>query len=265
MRILLQETIPVEELVESHQRYTEFSDEFEEMYVQRRDTVRQGPGVIRGQWALERTIGNLGEELKQHSNPYANFSQRAIRCCQVNALKAIISDLEPEPSNLKQPRGSVDAATDIFSFGLMIPAGDKFGPDIAEEWRPLVVRSSRARLPNGQVVRSLWKEQYKTILRAARHVKVQSEDDDPEFAEILFFTILTIEEEERYVGVISLFGPPDPYLMEISLKTYWSGQPISTPSRSEVDRWFLMEKPGLKLASWKDCAEPDDPMDEDDA
>ena len=36
------------------------------------DTVRLGPGVYTSQWTLERTIRNLGEEIKQPSNPYVN-------------------------------------------------------------------------------------------------------------------------------------------------------------------------------------------------
>jgi hypothetical protein len=55
---------------------------------------------------MERTIGNLGQEIKQDSNPYANLSQRACRRAQVNALKALIPDLEPDHDKL--PRGSED-------------------------------------------------------------------------------------------------------------------------------------------------------------
>ena len=50
---------------------------------------------------MERTIGNLGEEIRQPSNPFANLSQRGLRRSQVNALKAMIPDLE-EPVNLTE-------------------------------------------------------------------------------------------------------------------------------------------------------------------
>ena len=43
---------------------------------------------------MERTIGNLGQEIKQPSNPYANLSQRGLIRAQVNALKAIIPALD---------------------------------------------------------------------------------------------------------------------------------------------------------------------------
>ncbi|KAJ7885262.1 hypothetical protein B0H14DRAFT_2208535, partial [Mycena olivaceomarginata] len=43
-----------------------------------------------------------------------------------------------------------------------------------------------------------------------------------QFGEILYFIILTVAGEDRYVAVASFFAPPDPYLLEISLHTYWS-------------------------------------------
>jgi hypothetical protein len=51
------------------------------------------PSVCSSQWMLEQTIGNLGEEIKQPSNPFANPSQHGIWHVQVNALKAMIPDL----------------------------------------------------------------------------------------------------------------------------------------------------------------------------
>ncbi|KAJ6488573.1 hypothetical protein C8R47DRAFT_484938 [Mycena vitilis] len=311
IRILFQEEATPDEILEAHRLYSEFSDEFEQLYIQGRadrlhfarpvlhtishmpgETIRKGPANIYSQWALERTIGNLGQEIKQHATPYANLSQRAIRRCQVNALTAIIPDLEPESNKL--PRGAVDVgggyvllrAQDSCSrpvrgceeAAIREYLRDEFGDDIAEEWQPSVVRWARLRLPNGQIVRSWWKEEYMTQLRAARHVKVQTTDyDDPELAEVLFFLILNVEGEERYLAVASFFGPPEPHLFNISSKCFWSVNHLResdirvidvtsilscvtmAPDHqyqlyrqdgSEIDRWHLMEKPRLKLASW---------------
>jgi hypothetical protein len=44
---------------------------------------------------MEQTIGNLGQEIHQPSNPYANLSQQGLLHSQINALKAMIPDLEP--------------------------------------------------------------------------------------------------------------------------------------------------------------------------
>ena len=55
---------------------------------------------------MERAIGDLSGEIHQPSNPYANLSQCAVRGCQVNALKAMIPNLEESQDVL--PRGAQD-------------------------------------------------------------------------------------------------------------------------------------------------------------
>ena len=55
---------------------------------------------------MERTIGYLGEEIRQPSNPYANLSQRGLLRCQVNTLMAMIPDLSPPPPSI--PQGAID-------------------------------------------------------------------------------------------------------------------------------------------------------------
>ena len=64
-----------------------------------------GPPCYYTQWITERTIGNLTEEMKQPSLPFANLAQHGLRCVQVNALKAMIPSLEKET---KQPKWSED-------------------------------------------------------------------------------------------------------------------------------------------------------------
>ena len=70
------------------------------------DTVRLGPGVYSSQWTLERTIGNLGEEMKQPSNPYANLANCSLRRSQISVLHAILPNSEPDAPRL--PQGAVD-------------------------------------------------------------------------------------------------------------------------------------------------------------
>ncbi|KAJ7088471.1 hypothetical protein B0H15DRAFT_939305 [Mycena belliarum] len=302
IRILLQEEILPEELVESNELLIEFSDTFEELYVQRRadrmhfirpvmhtishmpgSTVRKGPGNLYSQWVMERTIGNLGEEIRQHSDPYSNLAQRCIRRTQVNALKAIIPDLEPDTNPL--PHGSIDLGdgfvllramdncsrdvsdSEAEAIRIYIRANDfdsdsdsdtgtSPSQDYADRWRSSVIRWARVRLPNGQVARCSWKEGKKKECRRARVVK------QPEFAEVHFYMILEIHHVKHYIAVASFFGPPDPYLLQLSSSTYWSVQHQRDSDvrafkikqiRSCVmmgpdAQWFLMEKPGLKLA-----------------
>ncbi|KAJ7071905.1 hypothetical protein B0H15DRAFT_965693 [Mycena belliarum] len=308
VRLLLQTEILPSELLESHERVSQFSDGFELLYVGRRadrihfvrpvihtlshmagETARKGPGNIYSQWPLERTIGNLGQEIRQHSNPFANLSQRALQRCQVNALMTIIPDLEPNKDQL--PRGAIDLGNGYRLLrakdscgrpvrpceeaSIRIYIEQEFGEDAAEDWYPSVVRWARVRLPTGQIARSLWKEEKKAQVRTARHVKIETENLGITFAEVLFYFILTIEEEERYLAVTALFGAPDPHLLDLSSQTYWSVKHLRDDGvqvvnitdiqacvmmgpdyqyahhlsdGSEVDRWFLVEKPGLKLA-----------------
>jgi hypothetical protein len=43
---------------------------------------------------MEQTIRNLGEEVKQLSNPYINLSKCSMWWCQVNALKAMVPNFD---------------------------------------------------------------------------------------------------------------------------------------------------------------------------
>jgi len=206
-RILMQEEILPTELMESHQLMTEFSNGFEELYVQRRidrihfvrpcvhtashfapETTRVGPGIIVSQWALERTIGNLGEEIKQHRDPYTNISERGVRRCQVNALKAIIPDLEPLNNLL--PHGSEDLGngyvllrardrvvrkvSNLHELYAIRKYVERDGLVLPNGWEPYVRRWARVQLPNGQIARALWKEGTRALekLRISRNLKV---------------------------------------------------------------------------------------------
>jgi hypothetical protein len=201
MRIMNQYRILTEDLKKIHVALLEFVHEFELLYYQRRperlhfvrqsihalthlgpEAVRIGPSIISSQWTMERTIGNLGEEIRQHSNPYANLSERGLQRCQVNTLKAMIPELDDEKPRI--PRG----AQDIGAGYVLLRARDRYlykldenelaavrKANIAPVHNYLAVRRwARLRLPNGQVARSMWKESSKplTKIRIARNVKV---------------------------------------------------------------------------------------------
>ena len=207
VRLLHQYSITSDQLKRAHTLLIEFVEEFETLYYQRKverlhfcrqsvhallhlapEVVRIGPQVYYTQWTMERTIGNLGEEIQQPSNPFANLSQRGVRRSQVNALKAMIPDLEPDLTVL--PRGARDIgdgfvllrARDIAAREISGRAGEaiqkyyreqaptEFDPD-SRAW-PRVIRWARLRLPNGQIARSAWKEKLKDLeaVRMARNV-----------------------------------------------------------------------------------------------
>jgi hypothetical protein len=206
VRIITQRRITAEALQKAHRALLEFADEFEVLFYQRmhsrlhfirpvvhtlchlaQEVARIGPGSYSSQWTIERTIGNLGEEVKQPSNPFANLSERGLRRAQVNALKAMIPTLEPNSN--RPPRGSIDLdngylllrakqrtaavvtdaeanAINTYLHNLRFPARDPASLK--------VTRWARLRLPNGQHARSLWKEQLKPPhkIRTSRNVKV---------------------------------------------------------------------------------------------
>ena len=123
-----QHRITQENVLEAHLALTLFVQEFEIVYCQHlvtcihfvrpylhsvvhlpHEVVHLGPAICSSQWTLERTIGNLGEEIKQHSNPFSNLSQHGIWQAQVNVLKAMIPQLNMGDSDEgRLPHGSRD-------------------------------------------------------------------------------------------------------------------------------------------------------------
>jgi hypothetical protein len=207
VRLLLQRSVTRLQLQEAHRLLIGFAIEFELIYLQRRfdrihfvcqsihylmhmapETSRVGPNLYYSQWPIERTIGNLGEELKQHSNPYRNFSERCVLRAQVNTLKVMAPELDRNRDKI--PRGAIELgdgyfllhATDSCARNLRKPENDALkqyieqctGLAIEENWATKVVRWARVKLPNGQISRCVWKETRKPLnkLRISRNVKV---------------------------------------------------------------------------------------------
>jgi hypothetical protein len=208
IRIIHQYHIKHDDLQKAHEALLDFAYEFERLYYQRRtdrlhfvrpsihavihlapEVNRIGPGACSSQWTMERTIGNLGQEIRQPSNAYSNLSQRGLLRSQINALKAMIPDLETSPPVV--PRGGQDLGDgylllrakdrvltamrdcEIQAFASYLK--DTHAMQVGENWSPGVCKWARLRLPNGQVARSSWKEKLKplTKVRMARNIKVR--------------------------------------------------------------------------------------------
>ncbi|KIJ44525.1 hypothetical protein M422DRAFT_135788, partial [Sphaerobolus stellatus SS14] len=120
VRIIIQCSITREQIIQAQRSMEQFLVEFEEIYVQRRvdrlhfvqpvlhhllhlglEVPHMSPPGISAAWTMERTIGNLGEEIRLPSNPYKNLSERALRSTQLNVMKAhfpeLVKDRNPEP------------------------------------------------------------------------------------------------------------------------------------------------------------------------
>jgi hypothetical protein len=202
-----QHSISLDNVRDANLALTSFVQEFEVIYCQRLSTrihfvrlcihsmvhlpcevLHIGPPVCSSQWMLERTIGNLGEEIKQPSNPFANLSQRGIRHTRVNALKALIPDLAPDRNDVNHlPRGARDLGDNFILLRVWekVPgplqdceanALRDFLPGSQLEDKICVWHWAKLRLPTGQNCYSTWKEMQKPIEKrcTACNVKVHS-------------------------------------------------------------------------------------------
>jgi len=133
---------------------------------------------------MEHTIGNLGEEIRLHSNPYANLTQRIIERSRINALKNMLPDLFSDDEHL--PQGALHIGSNYILLGprelyqiddSVSGALEKFAS--SQNWRIKkgalsVHRFARLHLPNGQIAQSLWHEKKRPDeeVRVAWNVKV---------------------------------------------------------------------------------------------
>lgn len=111
---------------------------------------------------MERAIGDLGKDIRQLSNPFANLCQIALRRSQINALLGICPELDP---NAKITPTGNDVGNGYF---LLTPReryasslGGGIYWDAVHTLFPHMVgvrRWGRLNLPNGQVARSLYSE-----------------------------------------------------------------------------------------------------------
>ena len=103
VRVALQRRVKVSQLLPAHNHLVTYVEKFEETYYQRRlarlhfvrpalhllvhlipEIFDVGSGPTHTQYTLENFIGNIGDEIHQHSNPYANVAERASRRVQVS-------------------------------------------------------------------------------------------------------------------------------------------------------------------------------------
>ncbi|KAI0312223.1 hypothetical protein OF83DRAFT_1067547 [Amylostereum chailletii] len=257
IRLLHQRKITKVELLAAHKVLVTFSEDFEVLYYQRRadrlhfcrpsihqtphlapESTRCGPLGLSSQWPMERTIRNLGQEVKQPSNPYANLSQRGLLRGQVNALKGMMPGIEPEPSTI--PRGAIELDDEY----ILLRAKDTCARDVRpseaecirqyvraeggeceDTYVPQVTRWARLRLPNGQTARSAWKEKIKPLsrVRMARNVKIQS-GGTWEIAEVQFYFRLRLHEDDtvRSLALVSIYDPPNAARLAASHGVVWS-------------------------------------------
>jgi hypothetical protein len=195
IRILQHHHITHEDLLRGHAVLLDFVQEYEELYYQRNasrihfvwqsihllthitpEMLRAGPLACYAQWTLETAIGNLGQEIHQDRDLYANLAQQAILRAQVNSLQARFPHIKVEvhlrtgsclPNNAcvfesgyafllhheKFPMPLSDDELDT----LMVYWQVQGWPN-QDSWPNGVCHWARLCLPNGQRARSVWLE-----------------------------------------------------------------------------------------------------------
>ncbi|KAI1782309.1 hypothetical protein LXA43DRAFT_957563 [Ganoderma leucocontextum] len=257
MRNLKAYTIPCPALVRAKLLLTEATKDFETHYYARDpdrlhlvrpvihtlghtpdQVVLHGSLICLTQLPMERLIGDLGAEIKQPSKPYANLSQRAVRRCQVNALKAMLPELDRSRHPDALPRGAEDLG-DRYALLRALERSRYHLPTLEAQAlfdylslrEPHMVQNvsranfhahlhrwARLRLPNQQVARSAWKECEKplTKLRMARCIKFET-NGRLDVGEVRYFA--QVGPQQRPVALVSVFGPMDAALFEDSFET----------------------------------------------
>ncbi|KAH9858466.1 hypothetical protein C2E23DRAFT_717287 [Lenzites betulinus] len=206
-----------------------------------REVTLTGPLLGHTQYIMERSIGDLGGEIRQPSNPFANLSERALLRCQVNALRAMIPALDPDSHRSHLPRGALDLGNNFVllrardTYSRWAPPGDAAAfhryltalghapPMGIDEYALRVRKWARVRLPNDQVARSAWKEGLKPLLnvRIARVVQALIRGRT-EIAEVRYYCMLDMGDlPPRAVALVSVFGQRDQALYDTLHGTVW--------------------------------------------
>ena len=129
---------------------------------------------------MERAIGDLGKDIRQPSNPFANLSQIALRRSQMNALLNICPELDPNAETI--PTGN-----NVENGYFLLTPCERYASSLGGEiyWDAVhtefphmmgVRKWGRLNLPNGQIARSLYSETQRKgkseNTRISRNVKV---------------------------------------------------------------------------------------------
>jgi len=143
------------------------------------EIIRIGPGTYITQFPLECAIGDLGKSIRQPATPFANLAQVALRQAQANALKAMCPELD-KTSTPSFPHLSFD----LGRRGVLLQPRDRYVKKLQGAQKTAVATAvnqstlrkwGRLRLPNGQVVRSMYSESRRTApnKRNTHNVKVR--------------------------------------------------------------------------------------------
>ncbi|KAF7326332.1 hypothetical protein MKEN_00486600 [Mycena kentingensis (nom. inval.)] len=221
--------------------------------------------------------------MHQPSKAYANLSKIALRRGRINALYAMRPELDRKSRKKEQlPQYSYDAGNGA----ALLRKRDRypFRPnaydtqvicshlDLDHKSKLSFKRWGRARLPNGQIARSEFGEEKLSLrnIRRARCVKVRTPDGPC----IMYVRYYFVARNTAF-ALGDAFGSPDADLLRESYGTVWSSKGVADymiASVNDIDSvvamvpyqdldddeaFFLVEKPGLDMATVGGFEEPD--------
>ncbi|KAI9059531.1 hypothetical protein FKP32DRAFT_1534628, partial [Trametes sanguinea] len=268
----------------AHTLLSDFVHNYEVLYVQRKvsrihfvpqcmhalthtptETWRIGSLICTCQFTMERIIGNLGAEIRQPSNPFANLTQRALRRAQMNALETMLPDLELAGTSqapqadlgdnfyLLHPREpGARPVSDDEDIVILRFIENYLGTSQAREaWvismESCIQRWARLRLPNGQICRSAWKEVPNKMTRISRNVKAgiplsrllrRSLVSDTHSRSSTYFRCKLGGVTET-LALVSKYSPPDLTLLNLSSGVIWA-------CRGSGENWRQLEVINVK-------------------
>ncbi|KAJ3885357.1 hypothetical protein GG344DRAFT_91311 [Lentinula edodes] len=281
-RTMLQHSATGKEIREARIQLVQFVEEYEVMYYQRRvDWMHFCRPCIHTLLHLAsemiRIGPELGQSIRQPSNPLSNLAQQAlIRCC-INALKHMCPELDPK-SVLHQPKGSL-----VVGNGYILLRPQKCSPsqlfspkmDALEEagiYSKQVCKWGRLRLPNGQIARSLYSESDKNRanVRNTRNVKIRV-DGLKTYAEVWYYFLYAPDpqcpDDLTAYALVSIYSDPLKEVLADSYNELWacfyqgdkclrvintrnilstvSMQPLPLLLGDPEGLWFVVEKTGV--------------------
>lgn len=279
IRIVFQRRATRAQCEYAHRMISDFVYEFEKLYVQRKiarmhflpqclhailhhptDFEQIGPLICSSQFTMERTIGDLGAEIRQPSNAFANLAQRALRRAQVNGLKNMFPDLDRDLN--KHSSSNIPICNLGNGYSLLHPREDRPRCTRPCEARAIlqhlrsttngvhehldtevdnlyVRRWARCGIPNGQICRSAWKEIPNNVTRISRNVKVRSTDifamlaeltlvglqyktgSQVCYGEVLYYFQVETDKGCKTLALVSRYEAPDRTLLSASSGVLW--------------------------------------------
>ena len=108
--------------------------------------VCAGPLSCYAQWTIKTAIGNLGKEICQDCDPYANIVQCGVLRAQINLVQALYCDL---PIGQRDPNWLPDRARDVGDGYALLPKyQDSVKPLTNFEYQALMVYWRNQGWPN---------------------------------------------------------------------------------------------------------------------